>query len=295
VRVLVTGASGLLGGRLAQLLSRRADVVAGRHRGAIPSGLSSVELDVEDAASVERAIETARPDAVLHSAALANAETCEREPERARRINASGSAALARACAARGVRLVALSTDLVFPGDRSGSSDREPTRPLMVYGRTKVDGEDAVLASGGAVARVALIYGAGFGPRGTASEGIAWALREGRTVDLFTDEYRTPVDAESVTPALLALLEGRQGGVFHLGGPERLSRYELGQRVARTLGLPTEALRPVLQSDRPMLAARPADVSLDSSRAVRELGYRPRPAEDAIRDGRRDIRAADGT
>jgi dTDP-4-dehydrorhamnose reductase len=289
MRVLVTGASGLLGGRLAQLLAARVDVAAARYQREIPSGLASVELDVENAASVARAIDSVRPDAVLHSAALANAETCEREPERARRINVDGTGALVKECAARGIRLVAISTDLVFPGDKSWSSDTEPTRPLMTYGRLKREGEEAVLRSNGrtAIARVALILGRGFGPRGSATEGIAWALRAGRPVDLFTDEYRTPVDAESVTPALLTLLEGRHRGVFHLGGPERLSRYELGQRVAKALGLSEEGLHPVRQSERPMLAARPADVSLDSSRAAKELGYRPRPLIDAIRGGRR--------
>src|SRR6185436_3009734 len=92
------------------------DVVAARHQSALPSSLPSIDLDIESASSVEAAIETARPDAVLHAAALASVDVCERDPERARRTNAGGSALLARACAARGIRIVALSTDLVFDG-----------------------------------------------------------------------------------------------------------------------------------------------------------------------------------
>jgi dTDP-4-dehydrorhamnose reductase len=288
VRLLVTGASGLLGARLAQLLAERLDVTAGRHHAAPPAGLVSVRLDVESASSVEAAIESARPDAVLHAAALARADDCERDPEHARRVNVGGSESVARACAIHGIRLVALSTDLVFSGDHGDVDETHEAAPLMAYGRTKLEGEEAVLAAhpGSAVARVALVLGRGFGPRGSASEAIAWALRAGRRPALFTDEYRTPVDAASLAAPLEALLTGVHRGRFHLGGPERISRYELGRRIARTLGRSAEEIDGVRQSDRPSPAPRPADVSLDSGRARRELGYQPRPLEEAIRDDR---------
>jgi dTDP-4-dehydrorhamnose reductase len=288
VRLLITGASGLLGARLAQLLSERQDVMAGHHRAAPPRGLVSVRLDVESAISVEAALESARPDAVLHAAALARTDDCERDPEQARRVNVGGCEYVARACAVRGIRLVALSTDLVFSGDHRDVAETHEAAPLMAYGRTKLEGEEAVLAThpGSAVARVALVMGRGFGPRGSASETIAWALRAGRRPALFTDEYRSPVDAASLAAPLEALLTGAHRGLFHLGGPERISRYELGRRVAQVLGRSAEAIDAVRQSDRPSAARRPADVSLDSGRARRELGYQPRPLEEAIRDDR---------
>jgi dTDP-4-dehydrorhamnose reductase len=284
VKILVTGSSGLLGGRLAQLLVSRAEVTAGRRDSPVPQGLPSVDLDVESAGSVAAALERARPDAVLHAAALATADACHRDPERARRINVDGSETLARACRERDIRLVALSTDLVFAGDAPFADESRAPSPLSTYGRTKLEAEDAVLAAHprAAVARVALVLGGGFGPRGSASESIAWALRAGRRPTLFVDEYRTPVDAESLAPALAALLAGPQTGRFHLGGPERISRYELGRRVARALGLSPDGIDAARQSERPSPEPRPADVSLDSTRAQRELGYRPRTLEEAI-------------
>jgi dTDP-4-dehydrorhamnose reductase len=103
---------------------------------------------------------------------------------------------------------------------------------------------------------------------------------------LFTDLYRTPVDPESVADALRILLAGSGSGRFHLGGVERISRYELGLRAARVLGLPSALIQPVRQVDDPLGAPRPADVSLDSSRAWRELGWRARPLEDGLRETR---------
>jgi dTDP-4-dehydrorhamnose reductase len=158
-----------------------------------------------------------------------------------------------------------------------------------VYGRTKLAGEETVLATDptAAVVRVALTLGRGHGPRGTSTESIAWALGAGREVPLFTDEYRTPVDAESVADAVVRLLERGGAGRFHLGGPERLSRHALGLRVARALGLPESGLVACLQSDHAFGDARAKDVSLDSTRARRELGWQPRPIDEAIREGRR--------
>ena len=103
---------------------------------------------------------------------------------------------------------------------------------------------------------------------------------------LYTDQVRTPVDAASVADAVLRALERPASGRIHLGGPERLSRYQLGLRVAATLGLPADGIVPVTTVEVPQAARRPADASLDSNRARRELGREPRSLDGAIRDGR---------
>jgi dTDP-4-dehydrorhamnose reductase len=289
VKVLVTGAGGLLGGRLASLLAAHGfDIVATRRASAPPAGLEVVTLDLTDAAALEAVLDRERPDAVVHAAVLGRADECERRPDLATNLNARLPGRLAAACRPRGIRLVGLSTDLVFGGDRAFSDERTDTRPLSVYGRTKREGEEALLASDptAAVARVALVAGRGHGARGTASEGVAWALQAGRTVRLFADEYRTPVDPESVAAAIVLLLEGGGSGIYHLGGPERLSRLELGLRVARVLGLPSGGIASALQADHQGPDRRPPDTSLDSGRARRELGWKPRDLDRALGDSR---------
>ncbi len=225
---------------------------------------------------------------MLHAAAIGQANRCQERPEEALRVNAVLPGTLGRLCRERGLRLVALSTDLVFGGDRAFVREGEPPRPLGVYGRTKLAGEEAAFAAcpAAAVARVALTLGRGHGPRGTATETIAWAIRAGRAVRLFADEYRTPIDPESLADALALLLEGGGTGLFHLGGAERVSRHELGLRVARILGLSESGIVAGRQSDHTGPDPRAADVSLDSSRARAELGWVPRPMDEAIREGR---------
>lgn len=287
-RVLVTGAGGLLGGRLAAVLAGRLEVLAGRHRAPAPLGLAEIALELLVPASLDASIERARPAAIVHCAALADADRCEADPETARRLNVGASEILARLCQKRGIRLVAVSTDLVFPGDRSFVRETDPPGPLMTYARTKLEAEEAVLGlcPGSAVVRVALVHGRGHGPKGTASESIAWSLRAGKRVRLFADQYRTPVDPESVAHAVEQLLRASGTGRYHLGGPERLSRHQLGLRVARVLGLREDLIEAVTQAEHLIGVARPADVSLDSGRAARELGWTPRALDDAIREGR---------
>jgi dTDP-4-dehydrorhamnose reductase len=285
--VLVTGAGGLLGGRLAVALARDFDVVAGMRSASCPNGLRPATLDLLEPGSLERTLEQVRPDAIVHCAALADADRCEREPALATSLNANVPRQIARLCRERDLRLIALSTDLVFGGDRAFVKESDLTAPSLVYARTKLEGEQAVLdeAPGAAVIRVGLLCGRGHGRRPTASEAIAWALAEGRSLRLFTDQHRTPVDAESVAAAAAALLVGSGAGRYHLGGRERLSRYDLGLRVARLFSLASSLLLPVRQAAE-LAHPRPADVSLDSGRAERELDWAALPLDEAVRHGR---------
>ena len=288
VRILVTGASGLLGGRLATLLSDAGhDIVAVQRRSAPPPGLRSVAVELTELGAVKDLLEREQPEAVVHAAALASPQ-CEADPALAEAVNARLPGRLASACRQRDIRLVGLSTDMVLGGQQALSSEKVEAVPLGVYGRTKLAGEEALLGGdpSAAVARVALVVGGGHGPRGTGSESVAWALSAGRTVRLFADEYRTPVDPESLATAVRLLVENGGAGVFHIGGPERLSRLELGHRVARVLGLAAEGIEAGFQVDYPGPDHRPADVSLDSGRARRELRWTPRPLEEALRGTR---------
>jgi dTDP-4-dehydrorhamnose reductase len=289
VRVVVTGAGGLLGGRLACLLEGSGLEVRGVHlRTPPPTGVRSRILELTDEAAVARMLDDERPDGMLHAAALARPADCESRPEEAQAINARVPGMLARLCRERRVRLVCLSTDLVFAGRRPFSTEADLPEPGSAYARSKRAGEEAALLAWPtvAVARVALVMGRGHGPRGTTTESVAWSLRRGERVRAFVDEYRTPVDPESVAEAVRRLLTLGHSGIFHLAGPERISRFDLARRVARALGLPEEAVEAARREEYTGPDVRPADVSLDIARARRELGWEPRPLQEVLREGR---------
>ena len=290
MRILITGASGLLGGRLGPLLGQNHAITALVRERPAPEGVSRVRADLTDAVAVGQVLDEVRPDAVIHCAALADAEVCEREPERARLDNEVASRNLAQACRRAGARLIAISTDLVLAGDRPFSAETTAAAPLMEYGRTKLRGEGAISEEcpDAVILRVALVCGQGYGARLSGSEAIATRLRRGETVTLYEDEWRTPVDPESVSSAIDALLARPQvRGLFHLGGLTRLTRLELGQRVASALGLDAGLIRAAPQSSH-RGAPRPRDVSLDITRARAELRWTPRSLDAALSEGRID-------
>lgn len=287
--MLVTGAGGLLGGALCTALASELDVWAGVHHAAPPREFPTVALDLEQPETLAAALRASRATVVVHCAALADADACERDPARARSLNVDATAALADACARTGARLALISTDLVF-GPEIGLPPRDeacPAEPLSVYAATKLEAERIALRTpGNAAFRVALVAGCGHGPRGSATEGLAWALRAGRPLRLFRDQYRTPVDPVSLARLLSAWAGSAHDGLFHAGGPQRVSRLELGHRVAALLGLPTAGLEAVDQDDRLAPAVRPRDAAMDSGRATHLLGYVPESLDAAIRAGR---------
>lgn len=288
MRIVITGAGGLLGGRLATLLAAEHQITGAVRTQPAPEGIHSATADLAQADDVRLLLDRTQPEAVIHCAALADAEICEQDPARAQRDNGTATLTLARACAVQGARLICVSTDLVFGGGAPFSDEVSPTEPVMEYGRSKLRAEAATFEAGrsAVIVRVALVQGRGFGPRRTASESIAHRLRQGAAVTLYEDEWRTPIDPESVASAVRAILARPEiGGVFHLGGPERLSRLELGRRVAVLLGLDVSLVRSRPQASH-QGAPRPKDVSLDITKAGAELGWRPRPIEVAIREGR---------
>jgi dTDP-4-dehydrorhamnose reductase len=266
--VLLTGATGLLGGHLAPVLAAggwtRVVALGGPTRG------EGRGVDLADTEAVDALVRTLRPQVVIHSAALAAAADCLADPARARRINVDAPANLARGLRAHGGRLVHVSTDLVFDGEHAPYDERASAAPVSVYGKTKADAEAAVLAAGGdaVVVRTSLL----FGPTRTARQGFfdaqLRAIASGQPIVLFEDEWRTPLALGAAASALAAIAASEVDGILHLGGPERMSRYEMGIRLARLLGVSGERAGQITAGKRPEAGAgepRPRDVSLDSS------------------------------
>jgi dTDP-4-dehydrorhamnose reductase len=268
VRLLITGASGQLGAYLLWQLRGRPGVTAwsGSRRGDL-LGFPLVAVDLGDRDAVAEAFAQARPDAILHAGARAKVADCYRDPDAAQRVNAGGTAALAELAAASGARLVLVSTDLVFDGEHAPYREDDPPSPLPVYGKTKAAAEEAVRwMPRGLVARVSLLYGPSLSGRPSFFDEQAAALRQGRPVTLFHDEWRTPLDLATAARALLELACAEISGVLHIGGPQRLSRLEMGQRLALFLGVQEANIVAVRRNDVPGAEPRPRDTSLDSSR-----------------------------
>jgi dTDP-4-dehydrorhamnose reductase len=250
-----------------ELVEQGLDVLAwGHSRPATVCGITARPVDLTDTAGLSEALNEARPDAVIHAAAMAAVADCARDPGAADAVNAGGTRTLAEACDAAGVRLVYVSTDLVFDGEAAPYTECVVPGPLSVYGRTKVAGERAVLPfARHAVVRVSWMYGPSRIGRPNFFDNQVAALRNGEPVALFQDEWRTPLAFTTAARALTAVSSSDVDGILHVGGPERMSRLEIGRRLAAHLGIRDNRIESVGRTATPG-EARPRDVSLDSAR-----------------------------
>lgn len=273
--ILVTGASGQLGAYLLRELGRRATPFTA-WRGTSSAGgtcgfhIQAVDLANSDAAA--RAFDAAQPTVVIHAAAIARIDLCHSDPQLAERVNTSGTRTLVELCRRAHARLVYVSTDLVFDGQRGGYQETDALSPLSIYGKTKAAGEAPVREyEAGVVVRTSLMFGPPINGRPNFFQSQVRSLESGSPMTLFVDEWRTPLSFHAAALGLVAIAESDCCGLLHLGGPQRMSRYEMGQYLAGSLGRDASVFRPARQADIPASEPRPRDVSLDSSRFRRRF------------------------
>jgi dTDP-4-dehydrorhamnose reductase len=269
MRHLLTGASGQLGGYLLrELAARNLETVAwSGTRGGALFGVNLQPVDLTDHAKVAAAFREARPDVVIHAAARSRIVDCYRDPEHARLVNTRGSALLAELSAEAGARLLYVSTDLVFDGEKGDYREHDAPSPLSVYGRSKADAERAVLTmSRNLVVRVSLLFGPSVVGRLSFFDEQVTAGRNGKGVTLFMDDWRTPLSLKTAASALVELARSGETGILHLGGPEKMSRVDMGQRLAAFLGVDPSFIRAIRRDEAALEEPRPRDTSLDSSR-----------------------------
>jgi dTDP-4-dehydrorhamnose reductase len=271
--LLLTGSTGFIGRRLLSGLTDTWRVV-----GASRSGEHGVALDLANRASIARAFDAVRPAAVVHTGAVSAPDVCEREPTLARRINTDSVEAIAELCAKGKARLIHFSTDLVFDGEKSWYHEDAATRPIQVYGQTKLDAEQAVLGlcADGVILRVSNCYGRPLGGRPCYVEEWRTTLAAGRRLSAFTDQWRTSTAADQFVQVVQRLLQSEHlKGIFHWGGSDRTSRYESAIVYCNVMGFDDRLVRPTLALKHGFLAARPSDTSLDSSKLASALALQP--------------------
>ncbi len=274
IRVLITGASGFLGRYLIRDAPPQARLFL-QYRTHRPQTFEkkATLLPVDFSTTDWQWWDQVRPQVVIHTAALASLDDCERQPEFAKTMNLDATRRLAERAERSDARFLFTSTDIVFDGRKGHYREEDPPAPLNVYGRTKAEAEAYLLAhhSDTVVVRPALFYGKSLNGRRSFTEIMFQKLRQGEPVKLFTDEYRTPLLVNDLSRALWELAFHDYRGILHLGGSPRLSRYDLGVLLCEMFDFDRTLLVPTLSRQTRFVARRPLDVSLDSSRARRIL------------------------
>jgi dTDP-4-dehydrorhamnose reductase len=289
LRIVVTGASGQLGAYVLDRLGPSGHEVIGWSRSAPGhrAGFPIEAVDLRNLDVIGRAIERAQPDAILHLAAISSVDQAFRDPKAAFTVNAKATGFIAARASLMGCRVVFASTDMVFDGVRGWREEDDDAVPASTYGASKKEGERQTLLPypgllHNAVVRLSLLYGPSRIGKPTTLDRVFDALRAGQPQSFFVDEFRTPLDYATAADGLVRMVEGRDhAGVYHLGGLERLTRFEMIGRLALHEGLPVHLISQNRQADVPAPEPRPRDISLDSTRIEQALPEFSRPTLEA--------------
>jgi dTDP-4-dehydrorhamnose reductase len=281
-KLLITGASGFLGWHLCKAAQSNWQVYGAVHRNALDCrGITVVPIDLTEQDALKDLMQNLRPDAVIHAAALSRPNDCQSNPDESFTINVQASSNLADLCGALEIPCVFTSTDQVFDGLNPPYNETAPVSPINLYGEHKVMAEEGMKIRNPKtiICRMPLMFGVA--PHAPSFlQSFARTLQAGQTLKLFADEFRTPVSGEAAAQGILLALK-HEPSCLHLGGTERISRYDFGKVLARVLAYPEALLEACQRADVPMAAPRPMDVSLDSSLAF-QWGYSPHTVEEAL-------------
>ncbi len=281
LKIFITGGSGLLGSKLAEIaLERGYDVYSG-YNSHSPDFGKHVKIDLYNPESVLKAIKEIKPEAIVHTAALTDVDKCEINKRLAYKINADGTMFIAKISRMLESFLVYVSTDYVFDGSRGMYREEDATNPINYYGYTKLLGEK--YTNDFCIVRPCVIYGAR--PASGKVNFALWLinkLENGEKVKIITDQYITPTLNTNLAKMILELLEREIKGVFHLAGATRVSRFEFAKEIARVFGLDESLIVPSSMAEIKWIAKRPRDSSLDTSKASKYLKEKPYDLKKAL-------------
>jgi len=285
LKLLITGASGLYGSKLAQLaLGKNIEVYSSDIQGLSVYG-KCVKLDISGKEQVEEAFKTIKPDVVVHAATLTDVDKCETNKELAWQVNVEGTKNIVDAAKRAGSFLIYISTDYVFSGDKGNYKETDKPNPINYYGLTKLKAEEIVQTQQEYfIARPSVIYGST--PAAGKVNFALWlieTLRKAERVKIVTDQWNTPTLNTNLAEMTLEVIERRLTGIYHTCGATRVSRLEFAMQIADVFGLDKGLIDKVSSSQFTWPAKRPMDSSLDTSQVQKTLKKKPLEMAQALK------------
>jgi dTDP-4-dehydrorhamnose reductase len=288
MKVLVTGANGLLGQHLVKkLINKQYHVIAtGRGPSRLPfANYTWYDMDITDGLQVHRVMSREQPQVVVHAAALTQVDECEQDPQRCEAINVQGTSQVLTDAETFSSHFIYVSTDFVFDGEKGNYTEDDETNPVSWYGFTKMQAEAMVQTSTipWTIVRTCLVYGNVFD--GTRSNIINWvrnSLQQGKNIKVVADQWRTPTYVEDLAKGILLIIEKKAQGIYHISGKDFLSPYMMAVQTAGYFGLDASKIEKVDASTFTQPGRRPLKTGFVIEKARRELGYEPVSFEEGI-------------
>lgn len=288
--ILVTGSNGLTGQKITERVLSTKDfkLIAtskGENRFPVKEGYVYAEMDILNPANVAEVVGKYRPDAIIHTAAMTNVDTCESQKELAHELNVVAVETLIQVCRQFNIQLVHLSTDFIFDGANGPYDELAPACPVSYYGQTKLEAENAIIAAGGkwAILRTIIVYG--IVSDMSRSNIVLWAkgaLEKGEPINVVNDQWRMPTLAEDLADCCLLAVSKNAQGIYNASGKDMMSISELVGKVADYWNLDKSLIKEISAATLNQTAKRPVRTGFILDKTIRDLGYQPRSFQEGL-------------
>jgi dTDP-4-dehydrorhamnose reductase len=285
MKLLITGASGLYGSKIAEIAENKGHEVYSFHSQHPVTHGKPIQIDISDKTKVKTEIEKINPETIIHAATMTDVDKCELNRELAWKINVDGTDAVAQAAKLSNAFFIYISTDYVFDGSKGNYTETDLPSPLSYYAYTKLKAEEHVKAifDEYCIARPSVIYGAQ--PAAGKVNFALWVLNKLRNkeqANVFIDQWNSPTLNTSLAEMTLETAERKLNGTYHLSGETRISRYDFAKALAKTFELDQSLLNSSSLKDFAFPAKRPKDSSLNTNKASQILKNKPLRIEQAL-------------
>lgn len=290
MKILITGANGLLGQKIVkQLLKRNVLFLAtsnGTNRNSdCPNELYQT-MDITNREEVFRIVQAFQPTHVIHTAAMTNVDACELNPQECRDVNVEGTKNVFDATRSIDAHFQLLSTDFVFDGLKGNYKEDDEVNPLSIYAQSKVDAEQLLLKEkylNYSIVRTIIVYGTANNL--SRSNLFLWAkdaLPKGEKMNVVDDQFRAPTWADDLAWGCIRICELNETGIYHLSGPETHSIFEIIEKIADFYGYDKQPLNKIASSTLNQPAKRPPKTGFDLTKAREKLNYQPKNIEETL-------------
>lgn len=288
--VLVTGSNGLLGQKITEKILNEGGVnliatSKGENRYPIKEGYVYADMDILNPDNVREVIKSYMPDAIIHTAAMTNVDTCEDQKELAYQLNVAAVATLIQICEEHHIQLVHLSTDFIFDGENGPYTEEAAPNPLSYYGETKLTAEELIKKSKAnwVILRTIIVYG--IVSDMSRSNIVLWAkgaLEKGQPLNIVNDQWRMPTLAEDLADICFLAIEHDAQGVYNASGKDMMSISELVAKVADFWHLDKGLINEISAETLNQTAKRPKKTGFILDKSMTELNYQPHSFEEGL-------------
>jgi dTDP-4-dehydrorhamnose reductase len=286
MKILVTGANGMLGEKCVRLLAPGHEVLATDLGDKLIYDQKAAyhRLDISDAGAVDLLISDFQPEAVINCAAYTNVDGAETERDSAWRINGESPGHIVAACQIFNSRIVHISTDYVFNGINGPYREDDPAKPINYYGETKLAGERAILASGLPVTvfRTNVLFGNSVNQDASFVYWVVRKLSRREPINVVNDQFGNPTWADGLAEVIEIALHRRICGLYNYGGADYINRLEFALQIAAVYNLDPTLIRPVSTSSLGQRAARPFRAGLICEKVKSDFGIKLYTLKEAL-------------